>query len=155
MLRYKTAPICFLTLTAVCIMSTSSASADQGRFLYVQSNGILEGQNSIIAFERLSNGKLKPILGSPFLTGGTGMNNNTYAKVGPHDNDTPIVLSANGKRLFSVNTHSNTIAAFDILSDVRTSVGYLLTKLALAFTPSTICRVMRKKTRQVRFQFMT
>ena len=97
--------------------TTDSDTRECGHFLYLQSNNILEGQNSIIAYERLTGGKLKPLPDSPFLTGGTGMNNSTYGKVGPHDNDTPIVLSVDGKRLFTVNTHSNTIAVFDIMRD--------------------------------------
>jgi 6-phosphogluconolactonase (cycloisomerase 2 family) len=99
------------------LLTMASTAHSEGRFLYIQSNNILEGQNSIIAYERPPDGKLKPLPGSPFLTGGTGMNNNTHGKLGPQDNDTPIVLSTDGKRLFTVNIHSNTIAAFDIMPD--------------------------------------
>ena len=78
----------------------------EGRFLYIQSNNILEGQNSIIAYERSADGKLKPLPGSPFLSGGTGMNNNTHGKLGPQDNDTPIVMSTDGNRIAIPLQHS-------------------------------------------------
>lgn len=95
----------------------SDGAESKGHYLYIQSNHISEGQNSIVGYQRLPNGALKLLPGSPFLTGGTGMNNNTHGKLGPHDNDTPIALSRDQKRLFAVNTHSNTIAAFDIMPD--------------------------------------
>ncbi|MCS6327839.1 MAG: hypothetical protein H8K06_12220, partial [Nitrospira sp.] len=60
---------------------------------------------------------LTPLPGNPFYTGGTGINNDTHGKLGPHDNDTPLIVSQDGKRLFTVNTHSNTIAVFDIQPD--------------------------------------
>src|SRR5512147_718420 len=111
------------TVVSTCLMAmavslgglSTSPGGEHGRFLYIQSNNTSEGQNSIIAYERLPDGKLKPLPGSPFRTGGTGMNNNTHGKLGPQDNDTPIVPSADGKRLFAVNIHSNTVAVFDIM----------------------------------------
>lgn len=105
------------TLSAVLLMfSTGSAFAD-GKKLYIQSGNTAEGQNSIIAYDRMSDGSLAPLTGSPFLTGGTGIDNDTNGKLGPNDNDTPIIRSDDGKRLFAVNGHSNTIAVFDILDD--------------------------------------
>jgi 6-phosphogluconolactonase (cycloisomerase 2 family) len=118
--RSKTA-LTFCAAVAASIFSLVLASPEtsrgEARFLYIQSNSIAEGQNSILAYERLSDGKLEPLPGSPFLTGGTGVNNDTHAKIGPHDNDTPIVLDDDGRRLFAVNAHSNTIAVFDIQPD--------------------------------------
>lgn len=110
----------FFTASAAAAESYGVASDDaesSGHYLYIQSNHISEGQNSIVSYQRLPNGALKLLPGSPFLTGGTGMNNDTHGKLGPHDNDTPIALSTDEKRLFAVNTHSNTIAAFDIMPD--------------------------------------
>lgn len=94
-----------------------NAHAADGRFLYIESNHIAEGQNSILAYERQADGKVRLLPGSPFLTGGTGINNDTHGKLGPDDNDTPIALSEDGRFLFAVNTHSNTIAVFNILDD--------------------------------------
>jgi len=88
-----------------------------GKALYLQSANTAEGQNSIVAYQRGADGELSPMAGSPFLTGGTGIDNSTNGKLGPNDNDTPIVRSPDGKHLFAVNGHSNTIAVFDIGDD--------------------------------------
>ncbi|MBT8078114.1 MAG: lactonase family protein [Gammaproteobacteria bacterium] len=106
-----------LVLAVALLFAASGTALAGGKTLYLQSANTAEGQNSIVAYDRMSNGELVPIAGSPFLTGGTGIDNDTNGKLGPNDNDTPIVLSADGKRLFAVNGHSNTIAAFDILDD--------------------------------------
>lgn len=89
----------------------------QDRYLYIQTNDIREGQNAVLGYTRNDDGTLTPLPGNPFYTGGTGINNDTHGKLGPHDNDTPLIVSPDGKRLFTVNTHSNTIAVFDIQSD--------------------------------------
>jgi len=107
------AAIIVLTLFAGSISNAVAA----GKFLYVQSNNVAEGKNSIIAYERHEDGSLTPHPAGPFMTGGTGINNNTNGKLGPNDNDSPIVVSADKKRLFAVNGHSNSIAAFSIQSD--------------------------------------
>ncbi len=105
-----------ILVCAVALLFVSSGAAfAEGVTLYVQSANTAEGQNSIVAYNRMSDGDLVPIAGSPFLTGGTGIDNDTNGKLGPNDNDTPIVQSADGKRLFAVNGHSNSIAVFDIL----------------------------------------
>ena len=87
------------------------------QFLYIQTNDIREGQNAVLGYNRNDDGTLDPFPGNPFYTGGTGINNDTHGKLGPHDNDTPLIVSQDGKRLFTVNTHSNTIAVFDIQPD--------------------------------------
>ena len=76
-----------------------------------------EGQNAVLGYQRHDNGALTPLPGNPFYTEGTGIDNDTHGKLGPNDNDTPLIISPDCKRLFTVNTHSNTIAVFDILSD--------------------------------------
>lgn len=94
-----------------------NTKADRGRYLYIQTNDIREGQNAVLGYSRKDDGTLEPLPSNPFYTGGTGINNNTHGKLGPHDNDTPLVISQDGARLFTVNTHSNTIAVFDIQPD--------------------------------------
>ena len=89
----------------------------QNQFLYIQTNDIREGQNAVLGYVRKDDGTLEPLPGNPFYTGGTGINNDTHGKLGPHDNDTPLIVSPDGKRLFTVNTHSNTVAVFDIQPD--------------------------------------
>ena len=88
-----------------------------GRYLYIQTNDIREGRNAVLGYSRASDGSLAPLPDNPFYTAGTGINNDTHGKLGPQDNDTPIVCSQDGKRLFTVNTHSNTIAVFDVSPD--------------------------------------
>ncbi len=87
------------------------------QFLYIQTNDIREGQNAVLGYSRKDDGMLNPLPGNPFYTGGTGINNDTHGKLGPHDNDTPLIISRDGMRLFTVNTHSNTVAVFDIQPD--------------------------------------
>ena len=95
----------------------SSNALAEGRFLYIESNNHAAGENSIVAYIRAEDGTLMPHPKGPFLTKGAGINNDTNGKLGPNDNDTPIVVGPNKKRLFAVNGNSNTIAVFDIQSD--------------------------------------
>ena len=105
-----------LAILLMCSSGVSTAFA-AGHYLYLQSNNVSEGANSIIAYERNSDGTLSPHPAGPFLTRGTGINNSTNGKLGPNDNDSPVVVSADKKRLFAVNGHSNTVAVFNIQSD--------------------------------------
>ena len=104
-------------LGALALLATAGDGFAQESHLYLQSGNTAEGQNSIIGYHRGPDGTLNPLPGSPFLTGGTGIDNSTNGKLGPNDNDTPIVKSPDGKRLFAVNGHSNTIAVFNITAD--------------------------------------
>lgn len=104
-------------LTAALLVIGADEVHAGGKTLYLQSANTAEGQNSIIAYQRSTDGELAPLAGSPFLTGGTGIDNDTNGKLGPNDNDTPIVRSTDGKHLFAVNGHSNTVAVFDIIAD--------------------------------------
>ncbi len=99
------------------VLSVSNAHADHGKYLYTQTNDIREGKNAVLGYERRDDGSLEPLAGNPFYTGGTGMNNNTYGKLGPHDNDTPVIITDDGKHLLAVNVHSNSIAVFKINDD--------------------------------------
>lgn len=85
--------------------------------LYVQSNDLTAGQNSVLAYSRAADGSLAPLAGSPFLSGGKGHNNPTAARLGPNDLDFPLLASADKRRLFAVNSGSNTIAVFDIAAN--------------------------------------
>ncbi len=111
-----------LAMTALLLAGSAMvAIADRadaaGRFLYIESNDHAEGMNSIVAYERRKDGSLGLHTKGPFLTGGTGIDNNTNGKLGPNDNDTPIIASPDGRRLYAVNGHSNTVAVFDIQPD--------------------------------------
>lgn len=104
--------ICGTALTA----PTLHAEA-KGRFLYVETNDHQTDRNAIIGYERAQDGSLKMLAKGTFPTRGTGIDNNTNGKLGPNDNDTPIIAGPAGKRLFAVNGNSNTIAVFDIMAD--------------------------------------
>lgn len=112
--RYNLA---LLVLAAALLGFGSNTAGAETKTLYIQSANTAEGQNSIVAYRRNADGDLLPLAGSPFRTGGTAINNSTNGKLGPNDNDTPIIRSADGKRLFAVNGHSNTIAVFNILQN--------------------------------------
>lgn len=99
-----------------CNNSTGPGPSGVAHVLYIESNNPTSGQNSILAY-RTVNGSLTPLAGSPFLTGGTGATNPTRAKLGPNDLDSPLVISSDHKRLFAVNSGSNTIAVFDVATD--------------------------------------
>jgi 6-phosphogluconolactonase (cycloisomerase 2 family) len=104
-------------LAGAAVQAFADPAAAEGKFLYIQSNDHRDGQNSVIVYERGEDGSLSLHPAGPVLTGGTGIDNDTNGKLGPNDNDTPIAASADGKRLFAVNGHSNTIAVFDIGAD--------------------------------------
>jgi len=99
------------------VTAAASSHADHGRYLYIQANDIREGQNAVLGYVRRDDGTVSPLPGNPFYSGGTGMNNNTHGKLGPHDNDTPLICSQDGRFLFTVNTHTNTVASFNIHDD--------------------------------------
>lgn len=81
--------------------------------VYVESNIGEPGKNSIFGFHRDASGSLTPLSGSPYLTGGTGVFDLSLA-LGPFDSDQNIIVTPNHRRLFAVNSGSNTIAVFDI-----------------------------------------
>jgi 6-phosphogluconolactonase (cycloisomerase 2 family) len=84
--------------------------------LYVQSNNPASGQNAILAYRRdPGNGTLTQF--GTYLTGGTGHINPTAGKLGPNDLDDPIVATPDRKRMFAVNSGSNTIAVLNINPD--------------------------------------
>lgn len=112
-MRYRSILLTFV----ISIICGRDLHADHGRYLYIQTNDIREGQNAVLGYSRGTDGTLTPLAGNPFFTGGTGINNDTHGKLGPNDNDTPLIISDEGKRLYTVNCHSNTIAAFTIAHD--------------------------------------
>ena len=81
--------------------------------LYVDSNVVQAGRNSILAYDIAPDGSLHALPGSPFLTGGTGFYDSSF-KLGPFDNDQQVILNPAGTVLYAVNGGSNTIAAFQL-----------------------------------------
>jgi hypothetical protein len=107
----------FGMITALLSAAAVAPLQAQQRMLYTLSNEHEEGKNSVVAYQRQADGRILPHAAGPFLTRGTGIDNPTNGKLGPNDNDTPLIVSPDKKRLFAVNGHSNTIAVFDIQSD--------------------------------------
>ncbi|AUD03491.1 lactonase family protein [Spirosoma pollinicola] len=84
--------------------------------LYIENNVAVDNQNAILAYRRGGDGTLTALAGSPFATGGKGVSNPTQ-KLGPDDSDQCIAQSEDKKRLFAVNSGSNTIAVFNVAAD--------------------------------------
>lgn len=85
-------------------------------YVYVESNIGVPGGNSVLGFLRDNQGSLTPLKGSPYLTGGTGVFDLSLA-LGPFDSDQSVVTDMAGKRLFAVNSGSNSIAEYNIQAD--------------------------------------
>lgn len=98
------------------LLGVLSACASKRDLVYIQTNDPRDMKNAIVGYT-FTDGELKVLASGPFLTNGTGINNDTNGKLGPNDNDTPIVIDRGRRLLFTVNTHSNTIAVFRIHDD--------------------------------------
>jgi len=96
--------------------SAAVAAEPPSNVLYVESNNTIAGQNSILAYHRNADGSLTALPGSPFLTGGTGWFDPTYA-VGPFDGDNIFAVDPLTNILYVPNGHSDTIAALRIKGD--------------------------------------
>jgi 6-phosphogluconolactonase (cycloisomerase 2 family) len=90
-----------------------SPTATAKNVVYVESND--PAGNAIFAFRRDDQGRLTPIPGSPFPTGGAGITP-TFA-LGPFDSDQNVIVSPDHTMLFAVNGGSNSIAVFGINPD--------------------------------------
>jgi len=84
--------------------------------VYIQTNNYQKSMNAIIAYRNFGDGKLQPVLGGPFLTGGSGIANPGYI-FGPNESDGEIKISNDKQYLLTVNSGSNTIAVFRIYQD--------------------------------------
>ncbi|NIJ54577.1 beta-propeller fold lactonase family protein [Dyadobacter arcticus] len=84
--------------------------------LYIQTNNFEDNQNAVLAYKVSNDGSLEPLVGSPFLTKGSGVGNPMQI-LGPLDSDYELRVSADGKFLMAVNSGSNTIAVFSIKAD--------------------------------------
>ncbi len=112
-------PSVLIGISLFTVVANAHASNDM---VYVESNiGHTQGQNSILAYKRDSVGHLAQF--GEFLTGGTGVHplridlGNQAGTIGPFDSDQNVVLSADGSRLFAVNSGSDSIAVFDVKDD--------------------------------------
>ena len=84
--------------------------------VYIESNNYLKGDNAIIAYRNNGDGKLMPVAGGPFFTGGSGIGNPQQIE-GPNNSDNEIRITNDKQFLLAVNSGSNTIAVFKINID--------------------------------------
>lgn len=103
-------------LLAGCGGGSGSSNAAPTNVLYVTTNDPASGRNAMLGYRRAVDGSLTPLPGSPYLMGGTGVSNPMQLD-GPDDDDQNIVASPDHRFLYSVNSGSNTVAAFKINSD--------------------------------------
>ena len=97
--------------------SCSMLRASNGsQFVYVESNLPAANANSVYAFRRGSDGNLKPVPGSPFLTGGAGIQY-SGTNLGPFDSSQEVITNPQQTLLFAVNAGSDSIAVFQICDD--------------------------------------
>ncbi len=105
-----------LLLTAILMVGTAALA--QVNAVYVESNiGQLPNKNSVYAFKNDGTGKLSPITGSPFKTGGSGVFEMNSVFSPGFQADQEIVVNSAGTLLFAVNGDTNTITSFAINSD--------------------------------------
>ncbi|MGB8839817.1 MAG: hypothetical protein WCC64_01990 [Aliidongia sp.] len=100
-------------LFSTCCTQFVQAAPAKTEYIYIESNVQAAGGNSILAFSRTGNGTITPLNGSPFATGGTGVQDTSFV-FGPYDSDQNIVIDQDRQLLFAVNSGSDTIAVFHI-----------------------------------------
>lgn len=110
------APFCPGIVITILLFATTVIA--QVNAVYVESNiGQVSGKNSVFALQNDGTGKLTPIKGSPFLTGGTGVYEMNSVFAPGFQADQEIVVNSAGTLLFAVNGDSNTITSFAVNSD--------------------------------------
>ena len=101
--------VCLTTaLVGSALLAAPARAADPSNLLYVESNNPASGQNAVIGYQRLLDGTLKLLPGSPFLTGGTGLYNLANGAI--FDGDNIMVYDRFNRTLYVPNGGSNTIA---------------------------------------------
>ncbi|MBB6142349.1 hypothetical protein HNQ77_000287 [Silvibacterium bohemicum] len=107
-----------LGIAATCVAASFSPlyASSSSEYVYVESNTAAANSNSIFAFKRGSGGNLTPLPGSPFLTGGAGVQY-TGPNLGPFDSDQEVITNPQNTLLFAVNPGSDSIAVFHIDED--------------------------------------
>ena len=102
-------------VVTIGMLAGAPAAVASDEFVYVESNIQTPNGNSILAFKRDSHGNMTGVAGSPFLTGGAGVQQTVLA-FGPYDTDSEITIDSRRGLLFAVNSGSDTIAVFHINS---------------------------------------
>ncbi|HEY4047842.1 MAG TPA: hypothetical protein VGM27_13345 [Acidobacteriaceae bacterium] len=91
-------------------------AGEAGEYVYLESNASAPNSNSIYAFRREAAGNLTPLPGSPFLTGGAGVQY-SGSNLGPFDSDSEVIVNPQQTLLFAVNAGSDSVAVFSIKGD--------------------------------------
>ncbi|MGH2687491.1 MAG: thrombospondin type 3 repeat-containing protein, partial [Actinomycetota bacterium] len=90
--------------------AVGDACADRPEgFLYVNTNG---GQNSVASFLVRRSGRLEPLPGSPFRTGGSGSLGSSLRLAFPG-----VALAMGGRFLYATNADTRSVAGFTVLAD--------------------------------------
>jgi len=103
--------ICAAICTGVVV---TPAPAFGAGWVYTESNNPAAGQNSVLALNYSSKGRLNPAKIREYRTRGTGSAFIPNQSVGTLGGDQQVVLSKSGKRLLAVNQGSNSIAVFNV-----------------------------------------
>lgn len=101
----------YALLAGFLLLSLSAVA--QKNLVYINGNITTANQNGVIVLVNDGNGNMSALAGSPFLTGGTGVGAPPSGDA-DWDSDGEVIINATGTRLFAVNGHTNTIAAFRI-----------------------------------------
>ncbi|MEO5591828.1 MAG: beta-propeller fold lactonase family protein [Chitinophagaceae bacterium] len=88
--------------------------AAQGHLIYLETNDA--AGNAVLAYVQKADSTIEALPGSPFATGGKGLNNPTQG-LGPDDADNEVVITQDNKFLLAVNAGSRSIAVFRIGTD--------------------------------------
>jgi 6-phosphogluconolactonase (cycloisomerase 2 family) len=102
-----------VVLTGVGLIDAPAQAAPPSNLVYTQTND--PAGNAILAYTRANDGRLTPLPGSPFPTGGLGIT--PTFNLGPFDSDQEVIVNAAHSLLFTVNGGSDSISVFKINGD--------------------------------------
>ena len=104
----------FVLITSALLLNAALAQQPE-TYIYVESNiGTVDDQNSVYAWSNDGLGNMTALPGSPYLTGGTGVNAPGSSEINA---DQEVIANQDGSAIYAVNGHSNTIAAFNVNAD--------------------------------------
>ena len=101
-------------LMLVCALGATTFA--QQNLVYIDGNITTAGKNAVIGLVNDGTGKLTPLAGSPYLTGGTGVGPAANGSDAQWDSDQEVVINPEGTLLFAVNGHTNNFAVFNLNS---------------------------------------
>ena len=114
-LRISWGALALSLLMLACALGATAFA--QQNLVYIDGNITTANQNAVIGLVNDGTGKLTPLPGSPFLTGGTGVGPAGNGTDAQWDSDQEVVINPEGTLLFAVNGHTNNFAVFNLNSD--------------------------------------